>query len=103
MARQQTSSPGQLALFEFEQTALPDGSFVVKPRRLTDGREITVQAAAKMLGFKDRHAIYRLIDLGEIEAWKPATERGNGKWRIAWQSVADYKSRMRAGCASLRV
>jgi excisionase family DNA binding protein len=83
---------GQILLFEVEQTRHGDGSFTVRPKRLTDGREIGVGQAAKMLGFKDRETVYRLIELGDIKAWKPKSERGNGKWRIDWQSVADYKS-----------
>lgn len=98
MASRKSPIPGQLALFEFEQEQRADGSIVVRPRKLTDGREITVAAAARMLGYKDRHAVYRLIALGEIDAWKPATERGNGRWRIAWASVAEYKARRKA-CA----
>ena len=87
-----TDAPGQILLFEVEQTRHGDGSFTVRPKRLTDGREIGVAQAAKMLGFKDRETVYRLIELGEIRAWKPKSERGNGKWRIDWQSVVDYRS-----------
>lgn len=87
-----TSDPGQILLFEVEQTRHQDGSFTVRPKRLTDGREIGVAQAAKMLGFRDRETIYRLLELGEIRGWKPSSKRGNGKWRIDWQSVADYKA-----------
>jgi excisionase family DNA binding protein len=87
-----TGDGAQILLFEVEQTRHGDGSFTVRPKRLTDGREIGVGQAARMLGFKDRETVYRLIDLGEIKAWKPKSERGNGKWRIDWQSVVDYKS-----------
>lgn len=87
------NSPGpQLFLFEVEQERHQDGSFTVRPRRLTDDRWIGVAQAARILGFKDRETIYRLIEIGEIVAWKPKTVRGNGKWRISWQSVADYKA-----------
>lgn len=87
-----TSDPSQTLLFEVEQTRHQDGSFTVRPKRLTDGREISVAQAAKMLGFRDRETVYRLIELGEIRAWKPKSERGNGKWRIDWNSVAEYKA-----------
>ena len=83
---------GQLMLFEAVQTANADGSFTVRPKRLTHGKEIGARAAARMLGFKDRETVYRLIELGEIRAWKPKSERGNGKWRIEWESVAGYKA-----------
>lgn len=89
-------APGQILLFEVEQTRHQDGSFTVRPKRLTDGREIDVKQAMKMLGFRDRETIYGLIESGEIEAWKPKSERGNGKWRISWQSVADYKASRKA-------
>lgn len=79
-------------LFEAVQTANADGSFTVRPKRLTHGKEIGARAAARMLGFKDRETVYRLIELGEIRAWKPKSERGNGKWRIEWESVAGYKA-----------
>lgn len=81
-----------MLMFSVEQFVHPDGTFTVKPRRLVDGREIGVNAAARMLGFKDRESVYRLIALGDLKAWKPASERGNGKWRIDWQSCADYKA-----------
>ena len=83
----------QLYLFEAEQTAAKDGSFIVRPRRLCTGQEVGVQRACKLLGFRDREAVYRLIDLGEITAWKPDSRRGNGKWRIDLQSVLEYKAR----------
>jgi excisionase family DNA binding protein len=92
MASHPASDPSQIMLFEVEQTRHQDGSITVRPRRLTDGREIGAVAAAKMLGFRDRETIYRLIELGEIRAWKPRSERGNGKWRIDWNSVAEYKA-----------
>jgi excisionase family DNA binding protein len=92
MASHKASDPSQTLLFEVEQTRHQDGSFTVRPKRLTDGREIGVAAAAKMLGFRDRETVYRLIELGEIRAWKPKSARGNGKWRIDWNSVAEYKA-----------
>ena len=84
---------GQLYLFESETGAREDGSFIVRPRRLVDGREISAGKAAEMLGFKDRETIYRLIELGEIRGWKPGSKRGNGKFRIDLGSVIDYKTR----------
>jgi Helix-turn-helix domain len=86
-------SQSQLFLFESEATAAKDGSFVVRPRRLCTGQEVGVQRVCGLLGFKDRESIYRLIDLGEIKAWKPDSARGNGKWRIDLQSVLEYKQR----------
>lgn len=83
----------QLMLFESDQERTADGSFVVRPRRLVDGREVTAKKAAGMLGFKDKETIYRLVELGEIRGWKPKSARGNGKYRIDLGSVLDYKSR----------
>lgn len=80
-------------LFESEQLPAGDGSFVVRPRRLITGQEVGVKKVCSLLGFKDRESIYRLIEIGEIRAWKPASERGNGKWRIDLQSVLEYKQR----------
>lgn len=79
-------------LFEAEQVAHADGSFTVRPRRVAVTREIGARAAARMLGFRDRETVYRLIELGDLRAWKPKSERGNGKWRIEWESVAEYKA-----------
>lgn len=89
------SSPGQLLLFEVEQTAHADGSFTVKPKRLTDGREIGTRQACRMLGLH-RQTVSDLCAAGELEAWKTQSKRGNAKWRIAWQSVIDYKARRKA-------
>ena len=83
----------QLYLFESEQTPSSDGSFVVRPRRLCTGQEVAVQRVCKLLGFRDRESVYRLIDQGELTAWKPDSQRGNGKWRIDLQSVLEYKAR----------
>lgn len=82
----------QLMLFETDSTPQKDGSLIVRPKRLCTGQEIHVQKACGMLGFRDRESIYRLIDSGEIRAWKPKSARGNGKWRIDLQSVLDYKA-----------
>jgi excisionase family DNA binding protein len=86
----------QLLMFEIEQVRHADGSFTVKPKRLTDGREVTTRQAAKMLGLH-RQTVSDLCQLGAkdggLEAWKTQSKRGNAKWRIAWQSVMDYKSR----------
>lgn len=92
------NSPGQLLLFEVVQTAHADGSFTVRPKRLTDGREIGSKQAAKMLGLH-RQTISDLCAAGELEAWKTASVRGNAKWRIAWQSVIDYKARRKAAAS----
>ena len=86
------SGTDQLFLFESEQSAAGDGSFVVRPRRLCTGQEVGVKKVCGLLGFKDRESIYRLIELGQIQAWKPKSERGNGKWRIDLQSVLEYKA-----------
>ncbi len=84
-----------MLLFEVEQTKLPDGSFVVKPKRLTDGREIGTRQAAKMLGLH-RQTVSELCSTGQLEAWKLKSKRGNAKWRIAWQAVIDYKAARKA-------
>lgn len=83
----------QMMLFETESEARADGSLVVRPRRLLTGEEIGAKRAAKMLGYRDRESVYRLIEIGEIKAWKPRTLRENGKWRVDLQSVLDYKAR----------
>jgi excisionase family DNA binding protein len=84
-------------LFETTHEAQPDGSFIVKPKRLADGREISAKAAAGMLGYRDRETVYAMIASGEIKGWKPATRRGNGKYRIDLASVIAYKeSRLKA-------
>jgi hypothetical protein len=82
-------------LYLFETTASPqkDGSFVVRPQRLIDGKEISAQKAAGLLGFKDKETIFRLVELGEIKGWKPKSKRNNGKYRIDLGSVMDYKAR----------
>lgn len=83
----------QMHLFEAEQQRMTDGRIVVTPKRLVDGREIDVRSAARMLGFRDRETIYRMIDRGELRGWKPSSKRGNAKWRIDLGSVIDYKRR----------
>ena len=82
----------QLMLFETDAVKQPDGSFLIRPVRVWADREIGVAEAMKLLGYRDRKMIYPLLDSGKIQGWKPESERGNGKWRIAWQSVADYKA-----------
>lgn len=77
-----------------EQTRNPDGSVTIRPVEVADEREIGAMEAAKILGFRDRESVYRLIDLGELRAWKPASRRGNGKWRINLQSVIQYRDRL---------
>jgi hypothetical protein len=86
------SAPQQQFLFEVEQTVRADGSFVVKPKRIVDGTEISAKRAAKMLGFKDRETIYGLIKTGQIRGWKPKSVKDNGKYRIDLGSVLDYKA-----------
>jgi hypothetical protein len=83
----------QMMLFETETTARADGSFLLKPRRLVDGKEISAARAAGMLGYKDPESVYKLIACGEIRAWKPEAVRGNGKYRIDLGSVMRYKER----------
>lgn len=83
----------QLHLFESETTPAGDGSFLVRPKRLVDGREISARKAADMLGFRDKETIFRLIEAGELRGWKPKAKRGNGKYRIDLGSVLDYKAR----------
>lgn len=86
-------------LFESEQERRSDGSFVVRPKRLVDGKEIGRKTAAGMLGFKDKDSVSRLVELGEIRGWKPDSARGNGKYRIDLGSVLDYKAkRLAASC-----
>ena len=82
----------QQFLFEIEQTAMPDGSFRVRPKRIVDGNEIGAKRAAKMLGFKDRETVYGLIKTGQIKGWKPKSKKANGKYRIDLGSVLDYKA-----------
>ncbi len=89
-----SSTPQQhLAFFEFAQEQRADGSIVVKPKRLVDGKEISAKKAAGMLNFKDVKAVYRLVRLGKIVGWKPECERDNGKYRIDLGSVLDYKAK----------
>jgi hypothetical protein len=95
----QSSTSAQLLLFEVHQERRADGSFIVTPRRVVDRREISAKTAMKILGFKDRGTIYDLLDAGEIEGWKPKSKRGNGKWRIYWDSVMAYKQRREAAAA----
>jgi len=83
----------QLFLFESETATQADGSFMIRPKRLVDGREISAKKAAEMLGFRDKETISKLIAAGEIKGWKPASKRGNGKYRIDLGSVLDYKAR----------
>jgi hypothetical protein len=83
----------QLMLFETISEERADGALVVRPRRVCTGEEIGVQRACKMLGYRDRESVYRLILIGEIKGWKPDSVRGNAKWRIDLQSVLDYKTR----------
>ncbi len=87
----------QLMLFETIQTANPDGSFTIKPKRVETSREIGWKRAAGIIGLKCKKAVYRLCELGEenggLKAWKMPTQRGNGKWRIDWESAVRYKER----------
>lgn len=87
----------QLMLFEALQTANADGSFTIRPRRVETTQEIGWKRAAKIIGVKSKKVIYRLCELGEdgggLKAWKLPTERGNGKWRIDWESCVSYKQR----------
>ena len=80
----------QLALFDISQEKRSDGSFVVTPKRLVDNKPISVKRAAALLHFKDRKALYRLISTGQIRAWKPKSQRDNGKFRVDLGSVMDY-------------
>ena len=88
----------QLMLFETESEARPDGSLVVRPKRLCTGQEISAKKAAGMLGFRDVETISNLVALGKIRGWKPESVRGNAKWRIDLQSVLDYKLRRQQEC-----
>ncbi len=74
-----------------EQTTNADGSITIRATAIADDREIDAGEAGRMLGIKDRETISRLCRTMEIRGWKPATARGNGKWRISLQSVLDYK------------
>lgn len=88
----------QIMLFETDSTPTADGGFVVRPRRIVDGHEIDAKKAAGMLKFRDVETVYRLIELGEIKAWKPQSSRGNGKYRIDLGSVLEYKERRQKEC-----
>lgn len=83
----------QLMLFETDTTPRADGSFLLRPRRLVDGKEISAMKAAGLLGFRDTETVYALVRTGEIKGWKPAAARGNGKYRIDLGSVMTYKER----------
>jgi hypothetical protein len=86
----------QLMLFDTIQTANPDGSFTIKPKRVQLMDEISAKRAAKIIGVHVE-TIYRLCELGEehggLKAWKLPSERGNAKWRIDWESAVGYKER----------
>jgi hypothetical protein len=86
----------QLYLFETDTKPQADGSIVLRPRRLVDGKEISAAKAAGLLGFKDTETIYGLIQAKQIKGWKPESARGNGKYRIDLGSVMDYKARRQA-------
>ncbi|MFU8894021.1 MAG: hypothetical protein ACNA8L_10370 [Luteolibacter sp.] len=90
----------QLMLFETESQPQADGSLVVRPKRLCTGQWISARKAGEMLGFRDVETISRMVALGEIRGWKPASKRGNAKWRIDLQSVLEYKARRlkESGC-----
>ena len=88
----------QLVLFAVESVARGDGSFVVKPKRLVDGRECGTRQAARMLGVHPE-TVGVLIAAGELRAWKLESRRGNAKWRIDLGSVLDYKARRCAAAA----
>ena len=66
----------QLVLFAVESVARADGSFLVKPKRLVDGKDIGTRAAARMLGVHPE-TVGVLIAAGELRAWKMASKRGN--------------------------
>jgi hypothetical protein len=83
----------QLMLFETDATPRADGSFLLRPRRLVDGKEISASKAAALLGFADKETVCGLVRRGEIKGWKPESQRGNGKYRIDLGSVMDYKQR----------
>ncbi len=88
----------QLMLFETDTTPRADGTFLLKPRRLVDGKEISAAKAAGLLGFKDVETIHGLIKTRQLVGWKPDSKRGNGKYRIDLGSVMDYKAkRLAAG------
>ena len=88
----------QLVLFAVESVARADGSFLVKPKRLVDGRECGTRQASRMLGVHPE-TVGVLIAAGELRAWKLASKRGNAKWRIDLGSVLDYKARRCAAAA----
>lgn len=66
---------------------------MIRPRRLVDGREISADAAARMLGFRDKATVCRMVGAGVLQGWKPESKRGNAKYRIDLGSVLDYKAR----------
>ena len=83
----------KLRLFSSDQEPQPDGSIIVRPRRVVDGRQISADEAAKLLGFRDKKTICRMVSAGVITGWKPASKRGNAKYRIDLESVIAYKER----------
>lgn len=91
-----SQSPTQLTLFETIQTANADGSFTLRPKRVSDMREIGAARAAAILGVHVE-TVYRLCELGEeaggLRAWKLPSLRGNAKWRISWESAAGFRQR----------
>lgn len=89
----------QILLFETTQTDNGDGSFTVRPKRVSVQREIGSRKAASILGLHIK-TVHRLCEIGEenggLKAWKLPSKRGNAKWRIDWESVTGYKERRRA-------
>lgn len=97
-----SSEGSQLMLFVTEHEKHADGSFTLRPTAVRDDREIDVEEAMRILRFRDRETIYGMLDREEILGWKPATTRGNGKWRIYWTSVMEYKQRREKAARSGR-
>jgi hypothetical protein len=86
----------QTMLFETDTRDNGDGSFTIRPKAVRIEREIGTKRAMRILGFS-KYEVHRLCQLGEeyggINAYKHPTMRGNGHWKIDWQSVMTYKAR----------
>lgn len=89
----------QLILFETAQEANDDGSFTLRPKKVSLGGEKSAKWVAKFLRMHVQ-TVYRLCELGEenggLKAYKMTpSAKGNSAWRVDWASVASYKQRRR--------
>lgn len=78
------------------QTVNPDGSVTIRRVGIANNREIGAAAAGRTLGLHVK-TVHRLCELGEarggLKVWKLPSARGNAKWRINLQSVANFRTR----------